>query len=139
MFLRGSSPLPSAPYLFPSLPPVSWRVQPGKFINLYSMLLALKRRVPKKKINFPVLDLGFHHFSPPPPHPAHSVPFPSLFSSSLSSCCPPLQPWKWGKISEKLRKRSWKVARGHGEGETESEGMRFHGVGKCNVNRRKRC
>lgn len=101
LFPWGSSALPLAPYLFSSLPLVSWWVQPSKFINLYSMLPALKRRVPKKKINFPVLDLSFHRFSHSTP--AHSVLFPSPFSFSLNSCCPSPQPWKWVKMSEKLR------------------------------------
>lgn len=117
LFLWGSSELPLAPYIFPSLPPVSWRVQPGKFINLYSMLPALKRRVLKKKINFPVLDLSFHRFSPS--SPAHSVLFPSRFSLSLSSCCPPPQPWKWVKISEKLKRDPGRWQKGTGGGDCE--------------------
>lgn len=105
--LRSPSPS-SMPCLIPGLPWVSWQVQPGKFINLYSMPLAVKRRVPKKKINFPVLDLGFHPFSLSP-----SLSLSPLFSFTLSFCCPTLLPWNWGKISEKLRTRCWEMAKGH--------------------------
>lgn len=75
--------------------------------QIYQFIFSAARSQKKKKrINFPVLDLRFHHFSLSPLLSLSFSAFPWI------SFPHPLLPWNWGKISEKLRKRSQEMAKG---------------------------
>lgn len=100
---------------------------PAKFINLYSTLPALKRRVPKKKINFPVLDLSFHRFSRSSlPSSLRPLPFPFFFlPKRLLSPSPAVE---MGKDKWRIETGSRKVARGHVGKRVRVRAVRSRGV-----------